>query len=152
MSPIRGLTNKQPQFPEIGQLRKGAPKPKNSNAPGKDLTYFRFTSEVDGVMAKFYEFYDSEPRTIHVYLPFRTVEENFEAWQEHWVAGGLKHRCDGEYVVRIQGDNGEYTDPVTALQTSQVWISQSLAIKRKVLYNQTRQPPGGNSRRTLWIK
>jgi hypothetical protein len=34
-----------------------------------------------------------------VYLPFQTTAENFEAWQEHWTAGALQHRCDGETCV-----------------------------------------------------
>jgi len=109
--PIKGLTNQAPQFPMIGELRKGAPKPEQGNAPGKDLTYFRFTSDVPEALEAFEAAYDGEPRLINAFLPFRYVDENWEAWQEAWVAGGLKHRCDGEYVVRIQDDDGAYTDP-----------------------------------------
>ena len=109
--PIKGLTNREPQFPLIGELRKGAEKPETGNRPGKDLTYFRFTSDLDDVMAAFESAYDGEPRLINVFLPFRYVDNNWEAWQEEWVAGGLKHRCDGEYVVRMLQDDGTYVDP-----------------------------------------
>ena len=90
--PIKGLTGRQPQFPEIGQLRKGAAKPENSNRPGKDLTYFRFTSEIDGVEATFESVYGDEPSMVNVFLPFRSVDENMDAWQEEWVASGLTPR------------------------------------------------------------
>ena len=109
--PIKGLTNQAPQFPLIGELRKGAPKPENGNRPGKDLTFFRFTSDLPDVVEAFEAAYDGEPRLINVFLPFQYVDENWEAWQEEWVAGGLKHRCDGEYVVRMLNDDGTYTDP-----------------------------------------
>jgi len=111
MSPIKGLTNQAPEFPQIGELRKGAPKPESGDRPGKDLTYFRFTSDLPEVVAAFESAYDGEPRLINAFLPFPYVDENWEAWQEAYVAGGLKHRCDGEYVVRIQNDDGTYTDP-----------------------------------------
>ena len=109
--PIKGLTNQAPQFPLIGELRKGAPKPEQGNRPGKDLTYFRFTSDLEDVTEAFEAAYDGEPRLINVFLPFRYVDENWEAWQEEWVAGGLKHRCDGEFVVRMLNGDGEYIDP-----------------------------------------
>ena len=107
--PIKNLTNRQPQFPEIGQLRKGAPK--EPKRPGKDLTYFRFTSDIQEVLDAFEAAYDGEPRLINCLLPFQYADDVWQAWQEHWVAGGLKHRCDGEHVVRIQNDDGTYTDP-----------------------------------------
>ena len=109
--PIKGLTNQAPPFPCIGELRKGAAKPEQGNRPGKDLTYFRFTSDLPEVATAFESAYDGEPRLINVFLPFRSVDENWDAWQEEWVAGGLKHRCDGEYVVRMLQEDGTYTDP-----------------------------------------
>ena len=42
--PIKGLTNGEMDFPEIGRLRKGAPKTQ-ADRPGKDLTYFRFEAD-----------------------------------------------------------------------------------------------------------
>ena len=109
--PIKGLTTgQQAAFPEIGQLRKGAPKP-DAKRPGKDLTYFRFTSDIREVEAAFNNAYDGEPRLINIFLPFATTDENMEAWQEEYVASGLKHRCDGEHVVLIQNEDGDYTVP-----------------------------------------
>lgn len=98
--PIKGLTDQPRQFTEIGQLRKGAPKPKNKQQPGADLTYFRATFE-DGeekAANMFYEAYGSEPREVNIRLPFNTMDENFDAWREAYVRGGLIHRCDGEYT------------------------------------------------------
>jgi len=98
--PIKGLTDQPRQFSEIGQLRKGAPKPKGKQQPGADLTYFRATFE-DGegkAADMFLQAYGSEPREINIRLPFNTVDENFDAWREAYVKGGLVHRCDGEYT------------------------------------------------------
>lgn len=98
--PIIGLTDQPRAFVELGQLRKGAPKPQGKQQPGKDLTYFRATFE-DGeekAADMFHQAYGDEPREINVRLPFDTVDENFDAWQEAYVRGGLIHRCDGEHV------------------------------------------------------
>ena len=40
---------------------------------------------------RFRTVYGTEPTSIHVFLPFATAAENFEAWQEHWTAGALQH-------------------------------------------------------------
>jgi len=86
------------QFVEIGQLRKGAPKKKDR--PGEDLTYFRvtFLEGEEEAAAMFGETYGDQPQEVNIRLPFNTVEENFDAWRETYVQGGLVHRCDGEYV------------------------------------------------------
>ena len=106
--PIIGLTDVQSSFPRIGELRKGAVK--GANQPGKDLTHFRFTSKIPGVVEKFSAIYGDESNAIDCFLPYATTDENFEAWQEEWVAGGLVHRCDGEQVVMYQKD-GKYIMP-----------------------------------------
>jgi hypothetical protein len=105
--PIIGLTNQQAQFPEIGQLRKGAEKP--TNGIGQDLTYFRFTSDIPEVQAAFEAVYDGEPRMVNVLLPFQMPDENWEAWQEEYTAGGLVHRCDGETCVLWLTEDGSYS-------------------------------------------
>ena len=108
--PIKGMTNQQAAFPEIGQLRKGAPKPERGI--GKDLRHFRFTSEIQEVEVEFHTHYNDEPRLINVFLPFRTADENWEAWQESYVAGGLVHRCDGETMTLWRQQDGSYsTEP-----------------------------------------
>lgn len=98
--PILGLTHRGANFPEIGQLRKGAEKPEAGNKPGADLNYFRFDSNDLNAVAAFQKAFGKEPREIEVLLPFPTADENFDAWREEWTAGSLKHRCDGVTCVR----------------------------------------------------
>jgi hypothetical protein len=109
--PIKRLqrTEGQPQFPNIGKLRKGGERPESGKAPGKDLDYFRFTSDDDRAMAMFEAAYGKEPQAINVYLPMPTTDENFSSWQEAWVAGGLQHRCDGETCTIWLKPDGTYS-------------------------------------------
>ena len=95
---IKGLTDRGASFPQIGTLRKGAPKV-DEKRPGQDLKHFRFDSDDADAAERFRTVYGDEPTSIRVFLPFRTAAENFEAWQEHWTAGALQHRCDGEMCV-----------------------------------------------------
>lgn len=99
MSPIKGLTDRQAGFPQIGTIRKGGPKEKNR--PGPDLKYFRFDFDEQEEEARkmVLSFYGPEPDEIDIVLPFETVEENFEAWMEAYLAGGLIYRSDGEKVI-----------------------------------------------------
>jgi hypothetical protein len=105
--PIMGLTDQGARFPQVGVLRKGAPKV-DERRPGKDLDYFRFDTEDAEALDAFRKAYGDEPRAINVYLPYQTVDENLSAWKEHWVAGGLKRRCDGQTCVLRQLPNGRY--------------------------------------------
>jgi hypothetical protein len=120
--PIKGLTTRQdltPRFPRLGKLRKGGEKVVRKNAAGKeyetyghDLDHFRFTSEQPEVEAAFLAAYGEKPVNIACYLPYPTMEQNFQTWKEEWGSGGLKHRCDGERTVIWQNEKGEYvTDP-----------------------------------------
>jgi uncharacterized protein YjiS (DUF1127 family) len=97
--PIKGMTDRQAQFPKLGTLRKGEPKPDGSNRPGKDLEGFRFDSDDAAATEAFLEAFGDEPRRVNVLLPFRTAAENFQAWREEWTASSLKHRCDGETMT-----------------------------------------------------
>lgn len=106
--PIVGLTDRGPSLPPIGTLRKGAPKPQSG--PGQDLKHFRFDTEDAEAAARFKEIYGAEPCAIRVFLPFSTTDENFEAWREEWTASSLKHRCDGQMMVRWLQPNGTYSD------------------------------------------
>jgi len=113
---IKGMTNRQAQFPEIGQLRKGGEKQIRKRKDGteytiwgNDLDHFRFTSEIPEAVSAFEAVYDGQPRMINVLLPFQYVDENWEAWQEEYVAGGLVHRCDGETMVLWQKADGSYS-------------------------------------------
>lgn len=98
--PIKGLTDRPAQFPEIGRIRKGGPKTEEGHM-GKDLDYFRVEFDEEEVRAQkmFNEAYPHQPKELNIYLPFNSIDENFEAWRERYVAGGLIHRCDGEYTV-----------------------------------------------------
>lgn len=96
--PIVGLTDRGPSLPEVGILRKGAPKT-DPKKPGSDLKYFRFDTGDAEAGARFKEIYGPEPVAIRVFLPFATTDENFEAWKEEWAASSLKHRCDGRDMV-----------------------------------------------------
>lgn len=121
---IKGLTDQTASFPRIGELRKGEEKPKEGNRPGKDLTYFRFTSDDALARQMFTEAYPDQEalRNIHVFLPHRTADENMEAWIEKWVAGGLVYRSDGETIILHRTDKGyslePKPDPYTELDTN----------------------------------
>lgn len=104
--PIIGLTDNAPAFPRIGELRKGGEKT-DPKRPGLDLNYFRFTSKLPDVTAKFASIYGNQPQAVNVFLPYDTTDENFEAWQEEWIAGGLVHRCDGQHIT-VQREGSTY--------------------------------------------
>ena len=81
--PIKSLVRTEGRLPEIGILRKGAPKRERS--PGRDLDHFRFTSEREGMEAIFHGAYGGEPKVIEgVYLMAPTPTEAFSCWQEEW--------------------------------------------------------------------
>ena len=107
---IIGLTDQTAQLPIIGILRKG--EEKKGNKPGRDLDHFRFTSEDPEAIKYFEEAYTKQPRQVRVFLPHKTTDENIDAWMEHWVAGGLMHRCDGKTTVLWRTDKHDYsTEP-----------------------------------------
>lgn len=110
--PIKGLTDQQASFPQIGTLRKGAKKP-NEKRPGADLTYFRLDTSDGAVQAAFNREYGSEPRDINCFLPFQTTDQNFETSREAWTAGALQHRCDGEMVSLWLKADGTYSQQPT---------------------------------------
>jgi len=113
---IKGLTdNVLPRFPQLGRLRKGGAKQTKNGKEiyGKDLTYFRFTSERPEIVKAFHDAYGEQPAALHVYLPYARLADNFEAWKELWVKGGMRHRCDGETCVDWLGPDGKYYhDPI----------------------------------------
>ncbi len=111
--PIKGLTDRvsiKPQFPSLGKLRKGGPKP-NPQTPGKELDHWRFTSANEDVVTEFYNVYGKEPRIVNVYLPYAGLEDCFSTWKEKWAAGGLEHRCDGETCQIRRTPTGYTTAP-----------------------------------------
>jgi hypothetical protein len=93
---IKNLTGGA-SLPQIGVLRKGAEKPERGI--GRDLKFFRFDTDDEEAFGNFANEYGGEPNSIRVLLPFATLDENFEAWQEEWSASAMQHRCDGETCV-----------------------------------------------------
>lgn len=105
--PIVKYQNQEIRFPKLGSLRKGAPKPERG--PGRDLNYFRFDPIDEQTGREFTEIYGDEPRSINVFLPYATTDENFQCWQEEYSASELKHRCDGEVVYERDPRTGQLT-------------------------------------------
>jgi hypothetical protein len=113
--PIKSLQSNRPaQFPCIGKLRKGGLKKKNANGReiyGDDLKHFRFTSDDGAAVEAFASYYGAEPRSINVFMPYATTNDNFGAWLEEYTAGGMLRRCDGEtqYFHRDADGKGNNT-------------------------------------------
>jgi len=107
--PIKGLTNRKLSFPEIGQIRKGAPKGDKGQL-GKDLTYFRveFDEEETKAAAVFNKVYGSEPNAINILIPFNDIGQVFDAYLEAYTAGRMVARSDGEkFIYLIDTKTGE---------------------------------------------
>jgi hypothetical protein len=96
--PIKGLTDRAMSFPEIGRIRKGAPK--EPNKPGVDLNYFRVIFDEEEVDAAqlFNHVYGDEPSELNIRLPFNKADDVWDAWMEAYLAGGQVHRCNGDEV------------------------------------------------------
>lgn len=119
--PILSLqTNRAPQFPCIGKLRKGGAKRQNANGKeimGIDLNHFRFVSEDATAVQSFVAYYGQEPTAINVLMPYRTADENFNAWLEEYRAGGMLRRCDGQTCNFHRDANGAAnTTPVPCMR------------------------------------
>ncbi len=106
---IKGLTDRGLAFPEIGQIRKGGPKP-NESQPGKDLQYFRVTFDEREVQATttFLQHYGEQPTDIRIILPFNEIERMWDPYLEAYSAGRLIARADGEkYIYRVDVKTGQ---------------------------------------------
>lgn len=104
--PIQGLTTKAASFVELGTIRKGGAKT-DPKRPGPDLDYFRFVTADQEAADAFREAFTGKPRSIEFVLPFESLEENYEAWREAYVASGLAHRCDGVTCVQWRDEKGK---------------------------------------------
>lgn len=121
--PIKGLTG-ETRWPRFGTLRKGAPmgetvrNGKTIPVIGKDLDdRLRFEGVDESVAESWVEAFGSAviPAELVVVLPYETVDECWQAWREHWVAGGLRYRCDGEkHVLWLDAETGEYRHDAVA--------------------------------------
>jgi len=107
--PIKNLTNRGLAFPEIGQIRKGAPKDESGRL-GKDLEYFRvtFAEEEETAVGVFNKVYGNEPNEINILLPFNDINACWDAWLEAYTAGRMVARSDGEkFIYLIDTKTGE---------------------------------------------
>lgn len=97
--PIYGLTDRGMAFPEIGSIRKGAPKT-DPKRPGPELPHFRveIDAKEQSAISKFNALYGDTPDSILVILPFDEIDRVWDAWREKYVAGAMIHRCDGKNV------------------------------------------------------
>ncbi len=101
--PIRGMTDRESAFPQIGVIRKGTLKKNEEGVEyPADLPHFRvvFDEEEREAQTQFESLFTSEPKEIEVRMPFPEPDRCLEAWQEAHVAGAMLHRCDGEWVQR----------------------------------------------------
>lgn len=108
--PIKGLSDRDERFPEIGQIRKGSKKDANTGAMGRDLTYFRveFDERETEAIATFNKLYGDKPTQLPVMLAFNEVDKVWDAWLEAYTAGRLVARSDGEkYLYRVDTKTGE---------------------------------------------
>lgn len=110
--PIKGLTDEKslvPRFRRLGKLRKGGEK--SGGTYGADLDHFRFTGENgdEAIEAAFTDIFGDQPKILHVYLPHKRPEENFQTWKEKWSAASLLHRCDGEMTQIFLTPDGKYS-------------------------------------------
>ena len=107
---IKGLTDRGMSFPEIGQIRKGAPKPENGRGPGRDLDYFRaeFAENEDKAENVFVKVYGQEPHQLNILLPFDEIDRVWDAWLEAYTAGRMVARSDGEkFIYLVDTKTGE---------------------------------------------
>jgi hypothetical protein len=105
---IKGLTDRGMAFPEIGIIRKGAPK--ETDRPGKDLHYFRvvFDAKEEETNKKFISVYGSEPSEINIIFPFDDLTRFWDAWMEAYTAGRMIARSDGEtFSYLVDPESGE---------------------------------------------
>lgn len=105
---IKGLSDRGMSFPEIGQIRKGAPK--TENAPGKDLQYFRVTFDEQEVKAAetFKSAYGETPAEINILLFSDEIESSWQNWLEAYTAGRMVARSDGEkFIYLVDTNTGE---------------------------------------------
>ena len=106
--PIKGITDREERFPEIGQIRKGAPK-NDKGYVGKDLDYFRveFDEQEKDAAKLFNSIYGDKPQEIIVVLAFDEVDRVWDAYLEAYTAGRMVARSDGEkYLYLVDTKTG----------------------------------------------
>jgi len=112
--PIVNVALRAQKLPRIGTIRKGIKKPvidKNTGEPRvgargeivtypSEVPYFVFNTDPTDTKTPeiIAEKYGLEPMEIDVYLPFRTVEANWDYWLEAYVFSQMVGRSDGQVV------------------------------------------------------
>lgn len=118
------LQNAKPKFPRLGILHKGAPRAKNSNRPGKDLTYFRLDAAPE-VVAIYHDLYGQQPTEIPIQFTTERAIESFDANFEEYDKTGIRLRCDGEYLLGCRVKNKK--DPLKPAK----WYNYTREMKRE---------------------
>jgi hypothetical protein len=118
VSPIRGLTDRGADFPEIGRIRKGGEVEEGSRKPGPDLDYFRvdFEDEEKHMADRLLEIAGPAPKELPIHLPLNRVEDVWDAWIEGYTAGGLVYRSNGNGPAEVAaGETGVvfWRDPLS---------------------------------------
>lgn len=135
--PIKGLSNREESFAQIGQIRKGKLVPVEGKA-GKtrpiDLKFFRvvFDEEEHEARVAFYQVYPDEPTEVNVLLPFNDVDKVFDVWLEAYVASRMVARSDGErFLYLVDLESGEVVvkdgNPIKYLTPAQAEGSEPIA-------------------------
>ena len=116
--PVAGLTDRGLSFPQIGVIRKGAPK-SQKNAPGRDLTYFRvdFDAARPDLAEKFKAAYPHpEPRRLNVVFPFNDFDRQVQVYYEAYNKGRMVARAgiaqgldpnQNYYLIKLNSKTGE---------------------------------------------
>lgn len=107
--PIYGLTDVPESYLKLGQIRKGAPK--NENAPGKDLDYFRVTflkNIINNVnygellQKRFLEVYGEKPAALNIQFANdmnMVWDANYECYKQGGYYAGVGSSKDGLYWI-----------------------------------------------------
>jgi len=101
---IKGLTDRDVAFPQIGIIRKGAAKPTEGRPrPGRDLEYFRvvFDEQEHKSEQEFRNVYGDKPQEINILLPFDEIPRVWDAFYEAYTAGRMVAQADGERYLYL---------------------------------------------------
>lgn len=98
--PIHGLTtNYEVQTNRLGKVWKG--EKRTANRAGKDLEdRFRLDLPEPYASAAKGAYGTLQPQRLQVFFPHDTTDEVFQTWNDAFTTQGLKHRCNGDRIVR----------------------------------------------------
>ena len=109
---IKGLTDREISFPQIGDIRKGMMKDGVSKSTGRaysapvDLDYFRVEfdereTEAQEMFAESYKDKLPQVREINIVLPFNDIERVWDPFCEAYTAGRMVARSDGATFIYL---------------------------------------------------